>query len=98
MKKINRFSTLLASLMLLTTVAACGGGNDGSKPNKSNDPGNGRGAVTNVIDKNESGEITVMVWAGDDQYHEDIGHAEWAPNEISGHNTAMIYGIAKEYN
>lgn len=98
MKKINRFSTLLASLMLLTTVAACGGGNDGSKPNKNSVPGDGSGAVTNVIDKNESGEITVMVWAGDDQYHEDIGHAEWAPNEISGHNTAMIYGIAKAFN
>lgn len=98
MKKINRFSTLLASLMLLTTVAACGGSNDGSKPNKNSGPGDGSGAVTNVIDKNESGEITVMVWAGDDQYHEDIGHAEWAPNEISGHNTAMIYGIAKAFN
>ncbi len=98
MKKINRFSTLLASLMLLTTVAACGGGNDGSKPNKNSGTGDGSGAVTNVIDKNESGEITVMVWAGDDQYHEDIGHAEWAPNEIKGHNTAMIYGIAKEFN
>lgn len=96
MKKLNKLSVLLASLVLLTTVAACGGGNNGSKPNKNN--GGGDGAVTDVIDKNESGEITVMVWAGDDQYHEDIGHAEWAPNEISGHNTAMIYGIAKEFN
>ena len=30
MKKFNKLSVLLASLVLLTTVAACGGGNNGS--------------------------------------------------------------------
>ncbi len=98
MKKFNKFSTLLASLVLLTSVAACGGSNT-SKPNKSsNTASGGNGQVTDLIDKNTSGDITVMVWAGDGQTHKDIGHAEWAPNEISGFNTAMIYAIAKEFN
>lgn len=106
MKKINKFSTLLASLVLLTTVAACGGGNDDKKSsnNKPSSPAVSQSGSTStnpsgeLIDKNESGELTVMVWAGDGQFHNDIGHTEWAPNEISGFNTAMIYAIAKEFN
>ena len=106
MKKIAKLSTLLSSLLLLTTLAACGGGNDKkeSKPNKPSVPvsssqsGSTSAGTAELVDKNASGELTVMVWAGDGQLHKDIGHAEWAPNEISGHNTAMIYGIAKEFN
>lgn len=108
MKKLNKICGLLASVMLLATAAACGGSDkkdDKPSGNQQSNGGNvsqsGNTSVkpnTQVITTDTKGELTVMVWAGDGQHHEDIGHQEWAPNEISGFNTAMIYAIAKEFN
>lgn len=45
-----------------------------------------------------TGEIDVMVWSGDSEYHADLGHTELAPEDITTQNVAMIYAMAKEFN
>lgn len=45
-----------------------------------------------------TGEIDVMVWSGDSEYHEDLGHTELAPEDITTQNVAMVYAMAKEFN
>ncbi len=50
------------------------------------------------LDKNVSGEISVMLWSGDNQYHEDVGHKDWKPEDISAQNVATVYAVAKAFN
>ena len=51
-----------------------------------------------TLDPNVAGDIDVMVWSGDSTYHEDLGHAELAAEEITSQNVAAIYAMAKEFN
>lgn len=50
------------------------------------------------LDRNVEGEITVMLWSGDGSYIEDIGHKDFAPDELFGQNQATVYAVAKAFN
>ncbi|MDF2698932.1 MAG: hypothetical protein K0Q49_488 [Haloplasmataceae bacterium] len=50
-----------------------------------------------VLPYNTVGDVTVMLWSGDDIFYEDLGSQEWDPNTITGQNTATIYAVAKEF-
>lgn len=39
-----------------------------------------------------------MCWSGDSVYHEDIGHQELAPEDLTTQNYAMLYAMAKKFN
>lgn len=51
-----------------------------------------------TLDPNVSGELDIMVWSGDSEYHEDIGHQEWSAEDITSQNVAAVYALAKAFN
>ena len=50
------------------------------------------------MDPQVSGSIDIMCWSGDSVYHEDIGHQELTPADLTSQNYAMIYSMAKKFN
>jgi hypothetical protein len=44
------------------------------------------------------GELTIMMWSGDGSFMQDIGHKDYAPEDILGQNQAAAYATAKEFN
>lgn len=51
-----------------------------------------------TLDPTISGSLDVMVWSGDSTYYEDIGHQNWAPEDITTMNVAAVYAMAKKFN
>lgn len=83
------------------------GGNSGSGDSSSGEAGSGAaggGEVADTkpfyltLDPQVSGSIDVMCWSGDSVYHEDIGHQELAPEDLTTQNYAMLYAMAKKFN
>ena len=50
------------------------------------------------LDPNVEGDISIMVWSGDSQYYEDLGHQNLDPENITAQNVASIYAMAKKFN
>lgn len=50
------------------------------------------------LDPSTTAEITIMMWSGDDMYHADLGHQNWAPEDINGQNVGALYATAKAFN
>ncbi len=44
------------------------------------------------------GEITIMLWSGDNTYMEDIGRRTIAVEDLRGQNQAAAYAVAQEFN
>lgn len=99
---------LLSLVMVLSLFAACAGNTEPDTSSGSNDPvvsgddnNNTEEEATPFylsLDPNVSGELDVMCWSGDSTYHEDIGHQDWAPEDITSQNVAAVYAMAKEFN
>lgn len=50
------------------------------------------------LDHDITGDLSILCWSGDGEYHEDIGHQNWAPEDITAINVASIYAMAKKFN
>ena len=50
------------------------------------------------LDPDVAGEITIMLWSGDGQFMQDIGHQNYAPTDLFGQNQANLYAVAKAFN
>lgn len=48
-----------------------------------------------ALDTDVVGELSVMLWSGDGSYIEDIGHKDFAPEELLSQNIAATYAVAK---
>lgn len=105
MKKI-----LLLILFIVTgiTLASCGG-TDNSTASKSSVTGStsmsgsSNQELNDAVrfdnpDFNESASVDIMLWSGDGEYHEDLGHQDWQPEDIKGQNIAAVYATAKAFN
>ncbi|NLM76410.1 MAG: hypothetical protein GX187_10025 [Clostridiaceae bacterium] len=51
-----------------------------------------------ALDTDVVGELSVMLWSGDGSYIEDIGHKDFAPEELLSQNIAATYAVAKAFN
>ncbi|MFQ9514574.1 MAG: ABC transporter substrate-binding protein [Eubacterium sp.] len=93
MKKLGR-KTLALSLSLVVGISVlttgCGG-KDGNK--KSSDTG-----VTTGLDTETSGDISIMLWSGDGEYYEDLGHQDLTEADLTATNVAQVYAVAKKFN
>uniref|UniRef100_UPI004055ED37 hypothetical protein n=1 Tax=Acetatifactor sp. TaxID=1872090 RepID=UPI004055ED37 len=103
MKSKKLAALLLTTALAVGTLAGCGdsAANDGSAAAgdsavEATDDGAASAFV--AIDPNIEGEISIMVWSGDGQYHEDIGRKDWAPEDITAQNVASVYAMAKKFN
>lgn len=106
--------TVLALSMMLTMLTGCGKDDKdvNKNTNKDGDPtpttqapatGGDEATPTPVpvyetLDKNTTGSLDIMIWSGDSVYHEDIGHQNWAPEDITTQNVAAVYAMAKKFN
>lgn len=50
------------------------------------------------LDKDVTGEVTILLWSGDGVFHEDIGKQNLTKDDLVSQNTATIYAVAKEFN
>ncbi len=110
MKKKKVAALLLIMAMAMGSIAGCGGedgeGPDGSAPvsGGSSEVGNDKeGEIQGdapyiELDHNISGDLSILCWSGDGNYYEDIGHQNWAPEDITAINVASIYAMAKKFN
>lgn len=113
MKKKRLTALFLTSALAVGSLTGCGG-DPGSGGNSEAVSGEARaedaagaeddagakdaaGAYTQ-LDHDISGDISILCWAGDGVYHEDIGHQNWEPEEITTINVAAIYAMAKKFN
>lgn len=49
-------------------------------------------------DLDVEGEISILLWSGNDEYISDIGHKDLEPEELKGQNQAATYAVAKAFN
>lgn len=106
MKKFSRKALALSlTIVLGTSMLFTGCGSSDKKGN------NGSGlsgeydlkddthlGATNLTDTDVSGEVSIMVWSGDGQYHEDIGHTDISVDKITASNVAQVYAVAHKFN
>jgi ABC-type glycerol-3-phosphate transport system substrate-binding protein len=57
-----------------------------------------RGSSYKGLDTDIEGEITIMLWSGDNQLLEDVGRTEIAASDLAGQNQATIYAVAQAFN
>lgn len=60
---------------------------------------NGGGNDSSIgLDKDTKGEVSIMMWSGDSEYYEDLGHKDWTEKDIKTKQVAGIYAVAKKFN
>ena len=96
MKKI--FGLLLITILSLS-LASCKDSESLSSTTKNNNSSSSVNGDDKFdgLDRNTTASLDIMMWAGDDTYHEDIGSMSWDASEIYGLNVAAIYAVAKEF-
>lgn len=96
----------LAALLTISMLAACadtGGGTD-SGTTTTPPPGETGGDTDTgssayvPLASDAAGEITIMMWSGDGSFLKDIGHQNYAPEDLLGQNNAAAYATAKAFN
>jgi hypothetical protein len=114
MRKAKRSLGLLLVLALAVgSLAACGNKNS-ENASGTNAPAQSSGAANNAstgnqqaevevpayetLDKNVTGDLSIMVWSGDSVYYEDLGHKDIPVEEITTQNVAAVYALAKAFN
>lgn len=112
MKRKKLLALLLTSAMAMGTLAGCGsnGGEAQTSGDTQAQADNGAAAEETGSDTQEeapayveldpatSGELSIMVWSGDGQYYEDIGHQTLEAENITAQNVASVYAMAKKFN
>lgn len=95
MRKLSRKALALSLCLILgaSCLTGCGGkdGGDGKSGDTSTDMSTG-------LDKDATGDISIMLWSGDSNYYEDIGHMDWTRDDIKASNVASVYAVAKKFN
>lgn len=62
------------------------------------DGGNKTTSAASGLDTDVEGDISIMLWAGDSKYYEDLGHQELTKDDLTSQNVAATYAVAKEFN
>jgi ABC-type glycerol-3-phosphate transport system substrate-binding protein len=60
----------------------------------------GKGTATSsfaALSSSASGEVTLMMWSGDNKYWVDIGSQNLTPDDLTATNVAACYATAKEF-
>lgn len=95
MRKLGRKALALSLCLVLgaSCLTGCGGkdGGDGKSGDTSTDMNTG-------LDKEATGDVSIMLWSGDSNYYEDIGHMDWTKDDIKASNVAQVYAVAKKFN
>lgn len=109
MKRKKLTALLLTSTLAMGTLAGCG--SNGGDAQTSGEAQTDKAAATEEVgnaeqeaasyielDPETSGELSIMVWSGDGQYYEDLGHQTLEAENITAQNVASVYAMAKKFN
>ena len=90
MKKTCRKALALTLTVAVgaSVLAGCGGSK--SETTKTD--------VTSKLDTNIEGDVSIMTWAGDNKYYEDLGHQSLSTDKLTSANIASTYAVAKQFN
>lgn len=92
MKKFSRKALALSLVLVLGTTMLFTGCKDKG-------PGNGgKTGLTTDLAADTEGEISIMLWSGDGEYHEDIGNQNYTEADLTATNVAQVYAVAKKFN
>ena len=106
MKAKKVLALLLSTVLAMSALAGCGNkeGDDG-KPTTAGEEstvesteGKTEAPAYIELDSAVEGELSIMVWSGDGQYYEDLGHQELEAENITAQNVASVYAMAKKFN
>lgn len=106
-KTLKQILAGTVALSMLATLSACSSGDSSTTSSGTGSTGGATGTsgsvdatleVVPLIDFDQEGEVSIMVWSGDSVYYEDIGSMNWEPEDISTMNVAAVYGMAKKFN
>lgn len=50
------------------------------------------------LDKNVKGDVSIMLWSGDSEYHEDLGHSGMTKDDVTAQNVAAVLAVATAFN
>lgn len=96
MKKIISLFVVLVALVVLagckTTEKATTAGNTSAESTEKKPYD-----YYSLIPQDTVGNVTIMMWSGDNIFYEDLGNQEWNPEEVTAQNTATLYAVAKEF-
>lgn len=108
MKRKRLAALFLAAAMAVTGLTGCGGTDSTTGGNGNDTVENGEetsgteeaGAAQSYIElaPETSGDLSIMVWSGDGEYYEDIGHQTLEAENITAQNVASLYAMAKKFN
>ncbi|MCR5737399.1 MAG: hypothetical protein K6G64_07100 [Eubacterium sp.] len=97
-----RTKVMATALATAIIMSGCTGGNEGGPEGDKNSDKLGQTktalGATNLKDKKVKGELSLMIWAGDGKYYEDMGHQELKPEDITAANVAQVYAVAHKFN
>lgn len=94
MRKI-RSRVLATGLCITLAVSALA--MTGCKKDKGNSEGGSASAGTGLATDVE-GDISIMLWAGDSKYYENIGQQDLTKDDLTSQNVAAVYAVAKKFN
>lgn len=83
----------LVLALAVTVFAGCGGKTNARSGGGASGSGSYAAPAADV-----TAELTIMMWSGDGSFMQDIGHKNYAPEDILGQNQAAAYAVAKEFN
>lgn len=105
---MKKLLSLITCLFMLLVVVSCGETTKQptNQPTGGTEPSvapTGSTQLTDAdlfkgLDFKMSASLDVMVWSGDGKYYEDLGHMDFAAENMTGQNVAAIYAVAKEFN
>lgn len=92
---MKKFGRRVLAAGLCVTLGVSGLAMTGCKKEKEKAPDT---SAANELDPNIEGDISIMLWAGDSKYYEDLGHKEFTKDDLTSQNVAATYAVAKAFN
>ncbi|MCR5836564.1 MAG: hypothetical protein K6G88_08650 [Lachnospiraceae bacterium] len=96
---MRKFASRAMALGLCVTLGASAFAMTGCKKSeKKGESGSSNALEETGLDKNAEGDISIMLWAGDSNYYQDLGHMDLSKDDLKSQNVAAVYAVAKKFN
>lgn len=97
MKKFGRKALALSLAAVLGTSMIFTGCGKTEKKDNGKEETTAKIGLTTGLPADTTADISIMTWAGDSKYYEDIGSLELSNDKVTAQNVAQIYAVAKEF-
>lgn len=102
---MRKFTRRIIATGLCATLAVSAMATTGCKKKDNSKVDNNEEVVLDVdpgeelgLSKDVEGDVSIMIWAGDSQYYEDLGHSGMTKDDVSTQNVAAVLAVATAFN